>query len=259
MLDFARFAPPESALGKALRWPLRLLPRNCVVPILSGPLRGWRWVVGVGLHGCWLGTYELKKQRAFAANVQAGHVVYDIGANVGFYTLLAARRVGARGRVFAFEPSPGNLLHLRRHLELNPCSRTVVFDCALAEQIGEASFDDAGCYTGRLAANGRLKVKVETLDGLLETKTIAPADVVKVDVEGAELAVLKGGENFFRRIRPAIFLATHNRRLHGDCCALLREWGYDLRPLSGRDRLENADEILARRTGPVANPVCVEA
>ena len=250
MPDFARVTPHDSAFGKALRWPLRLLPRGQVVPILSGPLRGWSWIMGVGLHGCWVGTYEQEKQRRFAAELRAGQVVYDIGANVGFYTLLASRRVGADGRVFAFEPSPDNVRHLRQHLELNRCRNAVVFDCALADKEEEAGFDDTTCYTGRLAASGRVKVKVRTLDWLLARGQIAPAEIVKIDVEGAELAVLKGGENFFRCCRPALFLATHSAPLHQSCCALLREWGYRLQPMRGSEPVNETDEILATCTTP---------
>ena len=96
-----------------MRWPLRLAPRGRAVPILFGPARGLRWVVGVGLHGCWLGTYEWHKQRRFAREIKPGEVFFDIGANTGFYTLLAAKRTGTGGIVHAFEPNPRNLAPLR--------------------------------------------------------------------------------------------------------------------------------------------------
>src|SRR6267143_3626666 len=82
--------PFTSPVGKLLRLPLRLLPKQAVVPVLQGELRGTRWIVGSSTHGCWLGTYEHENQRLFASLVLASGLVYDLGANVGFYTLLAA-------------------------------------------------------------------------------------------------------------------------------------------------------------------------
>ena len=109
----------ETRLGRLLRLPLRLLPAGAVVPILSGPLRGRRWVVGAGPHGYWLGTYEADKQRLLQTLLREGDCFFDVGANVGFFTLLASALVGRSGRVVAFEPLPQNLAFLRRHLLLN--------------------------------------------------------------------------------------------------------------------------------------------
>jgi SAM-dependent methyltransferase len=108
-----------SFLGRLLRLPLRLIPRRAVLPILQGPLRGKKWIVGSGNHGYWLGSYEIGKRALFVRSIPVGAVVYDLGANVGYYTLLAAMLAGAEGKVFAFEPLPRNLEYLRRHLVLN--------------------------------------------------------------------------------------------------------------------------------------------
>ena len=75
--------------AKVIRLPLRTVPPGTVVPILTGRLRGRKWIVGSGDHSCWIGSYELEKQRAFAQVVHPGETVFDLGANVGFYTLLA--------------------------------------------------------------------------------------------------------------------------------------------------------------------------
>lgn len=110
---------PHTLIGRVVRVPLALIPKSAVVPILRVPLHGHRWIVGSATHGSWLGTYEGTKQRLFASSVTAGAVVFDVGANVGLYTLIAAVRSGRGGRVFAFEPLPRNVDFLRRHLRYN--------------------------------------------------------------------------------------------------------------------------------------------
>src|SRR5438128_664952 len=96
-------------LGKALRLPLRLIPSQARMRVLQGGLKGKTWIAGSCTHGCWLGTYEFEKQILFQQVVTEGSVLYDLGANVGFYTLLASSLVGSRGHVYAFEPVPNNL------------------------------------------------------------------------------------------------------------------------------------------------------
>ncbi|MCI0539114.1 MAG: FkbM family methyltransferase [Verrucomicrobiales bacterium] len=248
MLDFATDIPATSLAGRAIRWPAQFISRGRVVRILSGPLRFQKWVFGAGLHGCWLGTYELRKQRRLSAEISPGQVVYDIGANVGFYTMLAAVRVGRTGRVFAFEPAPANLELLGRHIALNRLEQARVFPCALGAATGTSSFETSNnSFEGRLAPTGTLTVGVETLDHLLAGGEIAPAHVVKVDVEGAEFDVLRGGERFFLEAKPKLFLATHGAALHGRCSELLRSWGYQLRPLEQAKTMDAGGELLAWR------------
>ena len=102
-IDCSRISS-RSYLGRVMRLPLKIIPGNAVLPILQGPLRGARWVVGSGTHGCWLGTYELPKVELFAGTIQEGMTVFDIGAHAGYYSLIASRAVGGAGHVVAFEP-----------------------------------------------------------------------------------------------------------------------------------------------------------
>ena len=88
-MDFSKLSY-RSFVGKLARLPLRLIPKKAVLPILQGQLRGKKWVVGAGNHSYWLGSYEMHKRQAFEREVKPGMVVFDVGANVGFYSLLAA-------------------------------------------------------------------------------------------------------------------------------------------------------------------------
>ncbi len=98
--------PLRQIARSVIRAPLSLVPRGAVVPVLTGPMKGARWVVGAGTNGCWLGTYEPRTRHWLQAVLGRGRVFFDIGANVGFFTLLASRIVGEEGAVVAFEPLP---------------------------------------------------------------------------------------------------------------------------------------------------------
>ena len=91
---------PQTLLAKILRLPLSLIPPESEVRIVRGPLLGKKWVVGAATHACWTGTYEVDRLRAFAQAISQGVTVYDVGANVGIYSLLASSRVAATGTNF---------------------------------------------------------------------------------------------------------------------------------------------------------------
>jgi len=233
----------RTRLGRMARWPLRLLPGDLVVPVLRGPLRGARWVVGAATHGCWLGTYEGAVHSAFVGEARRARVVYDVGANVGFYTLMAARHIPEGGRVIAFEPVNRNVSFLMRHLRLNELSNVEVRCVALADVSGRTSFmTGSSALEGRLDSEGASMVEVTTLDELTASAQVPDPDFVKIDVEGAELRVLNGGQATITRARPAILLATHGSELDCECRNFLSARDYALDPLAH-------DTLLAR---PVA-------
>jgi FkbM family methyltransferase len=236
----------QTLIGKLLRAPLRLIPRSAVLPILQGPLRGKKWTTGSGAHGYWLGSYECQKQRALQRELQDGDVVYDIGANVGFYSLLASVLVGDSGHVYSFEPVPGNLQELRRHLEINHVRNCTVIGAAVNSADGEAIFDPSGdrC-TGRLAATGSLRVRTVALDSLVSRKEIPPPNLMKIDIEGAELECLRGAAAMIQKSRPVVFLATHGPENHTACIKLLAKWNYRVTSLDGSPS-ESSDELIAR-------------
>src|SRR5450759_4372142 len=105
--------PPRSTAGSLLRVPLAILPRSAALPIIQGPLRGTRWVVGAGIHSCWLGTYERAVQETLLDLVRPDSVAYDVGAHAGYHTLLLSRAVSNTGHVYAFEPDAINVAALK--------------------------------------------------------------------------------------------------------------------------------------------------
>ena len=236
----------RSFLGRFLRLPLRLIPKKMVLPILQGCIRGKKWVVGAGEHGYWLGSYEMRKRQAFEAAIQPGAVVYDIGANVGYYSLLASELVGAKGKVVAFEPLPRNLVFINQHVALNHLGNVTVIDAAVSDASGEAYFNlGASSAMGHLAESGEITVKKVCLDEMLAEGSLQPPDYMKVDVEGAEFEVLKGARKLLERYRPMLFLDTHQREAHNPTITLLRALGYQFEILDCKP-LAETKELIAR-------------
>ena len=223
----------ESLLGRALRSPFRLIPASAAVPILQGPLRGRRWIAGSATHGCWLGSYEFETQKAFAGLVRSGDVVYDLGANVGFYSLLGARLAGDAGMVYSFEPLPRNLGYLRKHVAMNRLKNCFVIEAAVADFEGEMRFESSDePTTAHLSAGGDVAVRVVRLDSLVERGEIRPPQVMKIDVECSEVKALEGAVETIEKFRPRILLATHNRELHAECVEFLKRRGYRVEMLT---------------------------
>lgn len=230
-----------------MRLPLALIPASLPMPVLQGPLRGYRWIAGSSNHGCWLGSYEYAKQRLFAQMLRSGDVVFDVGANAGFYTLLAASRVRPNGTVVAFEPLADNVRFIQRHVHINRLNQVRVVQAAVGSTNGTARFQPhISRAMGRLSDSGSMQVDIVSIDTLCEAGTIPDPTLIKIDVEGAELGVLEGASRVLRRTKPTIFLATHGAEAHRTCCDFLRSAGYALRPVEASiSSIDETDEILA--------------
>jgi FkbM family methyltransferase len=235
----------DTVKGRILRLPLRAIPKGTVFPVLSGPAKGIKWSTGVGPADFWMGTYEKEKAKLLTQNLKPGGVVYDVGANFGFYTLLSSRAVGPEGRVVAFEPAPRTLSSLYRHLSLNCCTNVQVLEVAVSESEGVAQFlvaDTAGL--SKMTATGNITVRTIALDGLMGELPLP--DLIEMDIEGAEYAALRGAERLLRNASPVIFLSTHGAEVHRACCKLLRSLGYRLHPIGPRP-IDETDELFCAR------------
>jgi FkbM family methyltransferase len=235
----------KTLLGKSLRYPLRFIPSWMKMPILQGRLRGKRWIVGSSNHGCWLGSYEYEQRLLFERLVTEGSVVFDVGAHVGFYTLLAAVLVGTRGKVYAFEPLPANIQYLKAHLRLNRIANVALIQKAVSDSSGMATFvEEPSSAMGHLSEQGALTVPTVSLDDLFMKGELPSPDFIKIDVESAAGRVLKGAESLLRSAHPTIFLSTYPHCWSPHCHQFLESLGYQLRPIGASD-MEQAVEILA--------------
>jgi FkbM family methyltransferase len=235
MINFSKI-PHDTFLGKFLRLPLRLIPRGATLPILQGALRGKRWVVGSGVFGYWLGTYERDLQDFLVKKIKRGTVVFDIGANVGFFTLLASALVGESGRVFAFEPSPRSLAYLKRHIELNGCTNVTVVECAVSDRGGYASFEERESNAlGRISPHGTSRVPTVSIDDWIAEGRIPVPDFIKLDVEDSEASALKGMVRLLESRKVVISVG-----LLGDVYHFLKSMGYHMYSFRG-DPIRESD------------------
>lgn len=152
-------------------------------------LEGERFVAERGLLGSLLGP---------------GMHFVDVGANLGYYLLLAESVVGAQGRVSCFEPEPDNLRELRRNVQVNGLGNVEVFAAAAGAEDGTASLR-TGINGSVAAGGGDLEVPLRRLDSVLTRRV----DFLKIDVEGYEGHVLAGAERILREDRPRAFVEIH--------------------------------------------------
>lgn len=195
---------------------LQLSLRDRDLVIRRGLAAGLRFNPGGYNYRTVLGTYEGPVQRAIAENLEQGGVFYDIGANVGFFTILAARCVGSSGRVVAFEPEPGNAALLRRNVERNGFAHVTVMEKAVASQSGcDTLMLTTYCGSHALTrarkpvnVAGEIEIQTVEIDELLEKGQLDPPSLVKIDVEGSEYEVISGLTGTIEKYRPRIIYET---------------------------------------------------
>ena len=167
----------------------------------------------------WLGTYEPELQTIIAREVRPGMTVYDVGANVGYVSLLFARAVGPAGRVFAFEALPANLERIRANLRLNPAAAVTPLGLAVVECARPVEFwTHASGAMGKAAGSagrqqeayaGKITLEGVSLDEFTYTQSNPVPQVVKMDIEGGEVLALPGMRRLLREARPLVLLELH--------------------------------------------------
>ena len=150
--------------------------------------------------------------------VAEGGVVLDVGANIGMYSMMFARWVGATGHVYSFEPAPESLRALRDHVLLNELAdRIDVIGQAVSDEIGEASFYAHSAsgenslnphFAQRVAGASSVRVPVTTIDEFCGTRGIRPS-LLKIDIEGFEFSAVRGARETLKKYRPTVIVELH--------------------------------------------------
>lgn len=216
------------SLRTLLRPLAHLLPTGMTVPVLKGPLKGKKWIVGAAAGGgkglsIIINSTEPEQLQHAVRTIHKECICFDIGANVGLYTLLFSQYAKA---VYSFEPLPRNLMYLTRLVALNSMSNAHIIPCALSDFSGVARFEEDTPATGKLGLQGKVPVLVTTCDQFIADADVVP-QVLKIDVEGAELSVLKGARNLLQTSHPSLLLSVHSDALREDCIAYLQALGYE--------------------------------
>jgi FkbM family methyltransferase len=172
--------------------------------------------------------FDRKDCRILRRLVKPGDVILDAGANVGYFSLLFAKWLHGSGMVHAFEPFAETIRRFERNLELNAELRPMVrlHRLALADFTGNLGMSvpdqgNQGCNF--LGGAGSTKVDVTTLDAFCEREHLDRVDLIKIDVEGSEVALLRGAEQTIRRLRPVLMIEVNT--------ATLQRAGYTSRDL----------------------------
>ena len=253
------------------------LERQLVFPLTVGWYGGTRVEVTLGNDNslCLFvaGSFEPNEFAFLDRVVRPGMTFVDIGANEGLFTLFAARRVGRHGRVVAVEPSSRERRSLAANIARNRLGNVSVVPHALADRAGSARLQIAAKLHGGHNTLGAFSyadvgavavedVPVETLDALADRLALGRVDVIKIDVEGAEVKVLSGGRKLLAAHRPILLIEANDGALRGQgasteaLLATLRELGYRIDVFS-----DETGKVVPMAPGgrPSANIVAVPA
>lgn len=222
---------------------------------LTGPLR-WPWLDGLTVmivpddqlsRALFVsGLYEPSTAVLLQRLLAPGAIFLDVGAHAGIFTLLASRLVGDGGRVVSFEPSDRERARLEEHVAINELQNVTIVAAAVADREGEGTLQVATARYGGLNTLGHrfayegvdrvavVSVPVITLDRFAAREHLDRVDVIKLDIEGAECAALRGAAALIRACRPVLIIEVVSAALVANGSTreqleqVLRELGYDL-------------------------------
>jgi FkbM family methyltransferase len=195
------------------------------------------------------GELETPVQEAFRRRLQAGDVVFDVGANIGFMALVAAAIVGPTGKVVAWEPVPLSADAARRNARVNGMDWVTVREAAVGSQPGSQILLEVDERSwSHLADRGRhprtqteREVAVESLDALVDSGELPVPRLVKIDVEGSEVAVLPGMRRIIEEHKPDLVVELH--ATNDEVADFLEPLGYELENLDGPAPVREAGPV----------------
>ena len=198
--------------------------------------------------------------------VKNGDVVYDVGANIGLFSVPFSKGVGAEGRVICFEPNPICVSFLRANLEVNGCANASIVPLALTAGSQQVSFtlnfgnsllgltDISGFF--RQKAGQEISVEGRALDELRESFRLPAPKLVKMDVEGAEGAAIHGMASTLRDHRPTLLMEIHGANAAREVASVLDPLGYRYQEAAGGGQFGSSAELAASlERGPVVQQV----
>jgi len=209
--------------------------------IQTGRLQGRAFYGGLAQM---LGIYEYPIQEVLIQRASAGSVFYDIGANNGFFTLLASIQVGQTGSVHSFEPLPKNIVKIKDVIRNNHLGNCHLEECAVTNFTGRAQlfFEDNESATPSLISERNHAAKIDVPTVSLDDYILhhPKPDFIKVDVEGAELFVLQGAEKLLSSAAlPVWIIEIHHSEEMPRILALLNPARYRIQSIAKPGKAEN--------------------
>jgi len=203
--------------------------------INAGPATGLRFEITLpNDKAIWAGTFESEFSAALHGGIRPGDICYDIGSYRGYMSGIMA--LAGAGQVVACEPLPENVAALQRFAKLNPALPVLIQQIAIGESDGEVKFRIMPDLSmGKLATSAfqiesafekELIVEMQRLDTLIFEKGYPRPDVIKIDVEGTEVDVLRGAKKTLGECRARVFLEVHSTALMEECSQFLGSLDY---------------------------------
>lgn len=235
---YLRRFPIHRGKGALTRWLIRpALPKGDASFIATQPSGACLRVCyqeALGLDALLYGGFEIQEQAFVQEHLPEGARVIDVGSNVGLFTVLMALRVGPSGQVIAIEPLEENLRRLRDHITDHGLQNVIVVAAAAGSTSGMVSLNlaDDGAYTstrmvvGRHAIGQTTRVPVARLDSIWKEHGGKQIAIVKIDVEGGEIDVLKGAVELLGTWRPLLLLEANTGPELNEVRLFLNRFGY---------------------------------
>ena len=212
------------------------------ITVAAGDLQGYKLLLNLKAEKSrWLGTYEPELQAALREFLRPGMTVYDVGANIGYISLLMSKAVGPQGRVFAFEALPVNVERIQKNAALNKLSSVTVVAAAVLDKTAPVTFyvhnsvgmGKAAGSAGRREEhyNAEISVPGLSLDEFVYLQGNPAPAAVKMDIEGGEVLALPGMRRLLAEKSPIMFLELHGPESEKAAWQELTAAGYTLRAM----------------------------
>lgn len=241
----------------ALRTVLGAEPTYVSSHVIFGPARGIKLSLRVSPDGEFeflLGRYEREVAEKLAEFCTPGSVVWECGAHIGYFTSLLARLVGPQGRVVVFEPDPSNRSRTQTNLKLNGFTNTEVVPVAIGEDKKGLPFVSNRGATSRLESTyvgaeafeniaGNLLVDSMALDTVLKSGRYPAPQILKMDIEGAELLAIPGAQTLLSTCRPIVFIESHNPQTDLLIWETFERLNYSLLNIPKGEKVEDVGQV----------------
>ncbi|MFW9896175.1 MAG: FkbM family methyltransferase [Candidatus Thorarchaeota archaeon] len=226
----------------------KIIPTGMPLVILRGPLKGFKLIIGAPAgRGKGISVIfnrsEPARLKIAKELVSPDYTCFDIGANIGIYSMLFSRYSKF---TYAFEPLPRNIRFLYRTIKLNKIRNVKIVPCAVADKDGQSWFQKGDSIAeGKLDSGGTVQVRTVSLDTYITENVIKP-NLLKIDVEGAELLILEGAKQYLLKERPIILIETHSEVIKKKCFDFLKQMKYTYFKPIDSNSIQDANDFVIK-------------